>query len=104
MIKKILYQLPRGLSVLFIAFISMFALDVFGQPQWFLALLIHLIPSFILTALTVIAWKNERVGGWIFVVVGFSLLVLFRLEMLILSGPVIVLGLLFLNRGRLKSL
>jgi len=78
--KKIPYWLPRVLSVLFIAFISVFALDVFGEPQWFLALLMHLIPSFILIILTAIAWKNERLGGFIFIAAGFLMLVSSRFE------------------------
>lgn len=104
MIEKILYWLPRLLSILFIAFISMFALDVFGEPQWFLALLIHLIPSFILIILTVIAWKNERLGGFIFIVIGFLLLISSRFESLIISIPVIILGVLFLSRKYLLKI
>jgi hypothetical protein len=64
--KKILYWIPRFLSILFIAFISLFALDVLGEPKWFLALLIHLIPSFILAFLTMIAWKYDLVGALVF--------------------------------------
>jgi hypothetical protein len=64
--KKVFYWLPRILSILFIAYISMFALDVFEQPQWLLALLIHLIPSFILVILTIIAWKYDLVGALVF--------------------------------------
>jgi cell division protein FtsW (lipid II flippase) len=61
--KKVFYWLPRILSILFIGFISLFALDVFGQPQWFLALLIHLIPSYVLIAVTIIAWKHDLIGA-----------------------------------------
>jgi hypothetical protein len=94
--KLLMSWLPRSLSILFIAFISVFALDVFGQPQWFLALLMHLIPSFILVILTVIAWKNSRLGGFIFIAVGILLLIFSRFEALIVSIPTIILGGLFL--------
>jgi len=96
--KKIFYWLPRVLAILFIAFISIFTLDVFGEPQWFLALLIHLIPSFILIILTIIAWKHEQLGGLLFIVGGVFMLVSSRFESLIISIPAIVIGMLFLGR------
>jgi len=62
--KKILKWLPRVLMIIFIAFISIFALDVFGEYSGFefiVALLMHLIPSFILIIILVIAWKKETI-------------------------------------------
>ncbi|MDD4785192.1 MAG: hypothetical protein PHH12_01935 [Candidatus Shapirobacteria bacterium] len=97
-LEKIFYWLPRILSVLFIVFISMFALDVFEEAKWFLALLIHLIPSFILIILTVIAWKNEKLGGMTLIIVGVFSLIYFRFESLIISIPIIVIGMLFWSR------
>ncbi len=102
--KKVIYWLPRILSILFIAFISIFALDVFGQPQWFLALCMHLIPSFILIILTAIAWKHEQLGGFIFVAIGIFMLISSRFESLIISIPVVVLGALFLSRKYLSKI
>jgi uncharacterized membrane protein YccC len=101
-LSKLLYWLPRVLSILFIVFVSLFALDVFGEPQWFLVLLMHLIPSFILIILTVVAWKFEMIGGIIFVVAGFLFLISSRFESLVISIPVIIIGLLFLM-GSKKS-
>ena len=97
-LSKLLYWLPRILAICFIVFISLFALDVFDQPQWFLALVIHLIPSFILIAVTVLAWKNEMIGGLIFVLFGILLLFFTRFESMIISLPIIVIGALFLSR------
>jgi hypothetical protein len=91
--KQLLHWLPRILSVLFIAFISLFALDVFDQPQWFMALIIHLTPSFVLIAVTAIAWRNRLVGGLLFLVAGFFLS---NFESLIVSAPAFVIGALFL--------
>ena len=102
-LSKVLYWLPRVLSILFIAFVSIFALDVFGQPQWFLSLVMHLIPSFILIILTVVAWKFKMIGGIIFVAAGFIFLISSRFESLIVSLPVIIIGVLFLL-GNKKSL
>ncbi len=93
-LKKLLYWLPRILSILFIAFISVFALDVFGEPQWFLGLLIHLIPSFILIFLTIIAWKHGQIGGFLFFVAGFVMIIFFR--SIIIAIPAFIIGVLYL--------
>jgi hypothetical protein len=100
---KIFYWLPRILSILFIAFISIFALDVFGQPQWFLALIIHLIPSFFLIFFTVIAWKFEKLGGILFIAIGIALLFITNFEGLILYIPAFVIGALYLYKGFLTA-
>jgi len=77
----------------------MFALDVFGEPQWLLALTIHLIPSYILIAITIVAWRNETVGGCLFLLGGVLLLVFTRLEALIIAIPAFIVGVLFLAKG-----
>lgn len=94
--KKFLYWLPRVLAILFIGFISLFALDVFTEPQWFLALIMHLIPSFVLIIATAIAWKHEFVGGWLFLGAGGILLYLSGFESWIVSSPAFLIGGLFL--------
>jgi len=95
-LKKSLYWLPRILAILFIAFVSIFALDVFNEPQWFLALFMHLIPSFILIILTIIAWKHEQLGGFIFIIIGSLMLISSHFESIIISVPAIVIGALFI--------
>lgn len=102
-VKRILYWLPRVLAIIFIMFISVFAFDVFGEPQWFLALLMHLIPSFIITLLTVIAWKHGIVGGWLFLATGLVMAMFFH--SMIIATPAIVIGVLFLmeNHGGVNS-
>ena len=73
---KILHWTPRIFCILAILFVSLFALDAFepGQTIWrqIGAFLIHLIPSFILTAMLVVAWKWELVGGIIFIAIGIG--------------------------------
>lgn len=100
--KKILHWVPRILAILFIMFISVFALDVFKEPQWFFALLIHLIPSFILIALTAIAWKHEQIGGNLFAAVGFFSIFFFHGQSIIISLPIIVIGLTFIGSDYLS--
>ncbi len=99
---KFLYWPPRVLAILFIVFVSLFALDVFGEPQWFLALIIHLVPSYILIIVTVIAWKYDRVGGLLFFLAGIFLLILSDFKSLIISLPAFVIGILFLASKPLK--
>ncbi len=73
-LEKLFYWLPRILSIVFIVFISIFALDVFSEQLGFdviLPLLIHLLPSFVLLIITIVAWKYELVGTFIFL--GFAL-------------------------------
>jgi hypothetical protein len=75
---KIVHWIPRVLCILAILFISMFALDSFSSHltiwQQIGGFLIHLIPTYILVALLVIAWKWELIGGILFILlgVGFS--------------------------------
>ena len=73
----VFHWLPRIICILAILFISMFALDAFapGLTIWqqIGAFLMHLIPSFILIALLVVAWKWELIGGIIFIIIGLVL-------------------------------
>src|SRR5262249_53398337 len=65
--KRLLFWTPRVLCLLFAAFISLFALDVFGESRGFwqtaLALAMHLIPTFILLAVLALSWRWEWIGG-----------------------------------------
>ncbi len=103
---KFLYWLPRVLAVIFIIFISLFSLDVFQEDYGFwetiLGFLIHLIPSLLLAAALLIAWKRERIGGLIFLLLGFWYLLMTydkdfpSLSHLIITGPPFLIGILFL--------
>ena len=79
--KNLLYWTPRVLVILFTAFISLFALDVFMEGYTFLetliALFMHLIPTFLLIIVLIIAWRWERVGGLLFIGLGLLFLVWF---------------------------
>lgn len=64
------------LCILAILFISMFALDSFAPHltiwQQIGRFLIHLIPTYILVALLIIAWKWELIGGILFILLGIG--------------------------------
>jgi hypothetical protein len=103
--KRLLFWTPRVLCLLFAAFISLFALDVFGENQglWntLLALLIHLIPTGILLLILAVTWRWEWVGGLLFPALGALYIIGFwgRFHWsayVILSGSLFLLGALFL--------
>lgn len=110
---KYLYWAPRVLAILFIMFISIFALDVFGEGYGFLELLValfmHLIPVFILAAVLLIAWRWEKIGGIIFILLGLLFTFFFHtyrdlIGFLIISGPVFLIGVLFLiSKAKIKK-
>lgn len=92
------------------AFISVFALDVFEEGasagEIVLGLLIHLIPTFILVAALVVAWKRERVGAWVFLACGVAMAAIGRFELaalLMIALPLIVIGALFLLQAQRKA-
>lgn len=74
---KTYYWLPRLLCITAILFISIFALDAFSPELTFWqqidGFFIHLIPSFILLSLLILAWKRELIGGIIFLIIGIGL-------------------------------
>lgn len=92
----VLRWISRTLAIMFIVFVSLFAFDVFGQETWFVALLIHLIPTFILIIITIIAWKKEFFGGLLFIVVGLVFVFMSNFQGEVLYVPAILVGLLFL--------
>ena len=102
--KRWLYWLPRVLSIVFALFISLLALDVFGEGYNFwetlVALFMHLIPTFILVAVLAIAWRWERVGAALFLALAIIYLVLTDGRMLTIPIPLIVVSLLFLVSWR----
>jgi len=60
--------------MLYIAFLSMFALDVFSEEHGFwrilAALSIHLIPSFVLIVGLILAWRWEWIGAALYAAAG----------------------------------
>lgn len=94
---KTLVWIARILAILLIAFFSIFAMDVIGEPGLFISLIMHLIPSFILIFITVLAWKNERLGGWLFILAAVAMALFFG--SVIIPIPALVIGLLLLAAG-----
>ena len=81
-LKQWIYWAPRVLSILFAAFISLFALDIFGAGygvwETILGLFIHLVPVYILVGGLLLAWRRPWVGAVLY----FGLAILY----VVLSG------------------
>ncbi|HUU28898.1 MAG TPA: hypothetical protein VM123_13890 [archaeon] len=104
-VKRLLFWTPRVLCILFAIFVSLFALDVFSEGYGFwktiLALLIHLIPTYIIIIVLIFSWRWEWVGGILFTALGafYIFWVWGRftwLTYLVMSGPLFLVGVLFL--------
>jgi hypothetical protein len=108
--RRALFWAPRALSIMFIAFLSLFALDVFdaGYGFWktLLALTLHIIPTFVLIAVLVLAWRWEWIGATVYAAAGmlYVIWVLPRpippamklVWILTIAGPAFVIAALFL--------
>jgi len=110
--KSIVRWTPRILGVLFAAFLSIFALDVFEEARGFwptaLALLMHLIPTAVLLLIVAVSWRWEWVGGVLFPALGVFYLVNFwgRFHWsayALIAGPLFLVGALFLFSWRQRK-
>jgi hypothetical protein len=118
---QILHWLPRILCILSILFVSIFALYAFNPEntigEQIGDFLMHMIPSFVLTIILVLAWKWEKLGGILFTIIGVGLspFVFFhnyRMNesiwlslsiILVVTIPFAVIGVLFLMSHRMKQ-
>jgi hypothetical protein len=110
--KRVLFWTPRVLSIIFIAFLSIFALDVFDGKhslwQMVLAFIIHEIPVFVLIAALILAWRWEWIGTALYAALGLlhTVWLMFiqhhippvarPIAMLTIDGPAFVIAGLFL--------
>lgn len=102
-LKKVFCWAPRVLALTFVAFLSLFAFDVFEGPfhaMMIVGFLIHLLPSLALLALAIVAWRFPIVGAIAFI--GFALLYIFLAGFdkpwswyTLVSGPAMIIGILY---------
>ena len=109
---KLLYWTPRILSIVFIMFSSLFALDVFDEVtsigEIIINLFMHLIPQFILIIILVITWRREWIGGILFSVFGLLYIGLNWgrfpwMTYTIVAGPLIIIGIFFLLNWKYRT-
>ena len=92
------------LSILLVVFISLFALDVFEQENWLLALIMHLIPTFVVILLTLISWKKELWGGILWLILGIFFMIMSPRAWIIYVPAMVIGGLnLWLTRREKKK-
>ena len=109
---RLLLWAPRVLGLAVAGFLSLFALDVFSEGGnlrgLLLGFVIHLIPTWILLATVVLAWRRPWIGGVVFVglAAAYALTTLGRPDwILVISGPLLLVGLLyFLSWRRLAAM
>ena len=102
--RRLLFWTPRAICIVFAISLSLFALDVFREGHGFgktlLALLIHLVPAFIVLVVLAIAWRWEWIGA-----AGFAGLAIWYAKgnwrrhpdwVVIIAGPLLVIAILFL--------
>ena len=101
---RLLLWSPRILGTLVSVLLGMFALDAFGPEKPILEAVpdffIHLIPALTVLGLVVLSWRREWVGG----LACIALAVLYALSVgsrhadwvLLISGPLLIVGALFL--------
>ncbi len=115
---ELLYWAPRALCIMFALFTSIFALDVFEGDRGFLetglALIMHLIPTFLIVILLVISWRREWIGGYLFIVLAAAYVLMSWGQpfarwwvLILMAGPPVLTGVLFLinwyKRGVLRG-
>jgi len=101
--KKILYYLPRVLSILIVSFFAVFILEGFGPDFGWQDSVMHGILALVVLMITFIAWKWPKIGGWIFIILGMRFLLgIFTRDWwsgLIVGGVPLITGILFLIQG-----
>jgi hypothetical protein len=110
--RRILYWSPRLLCILFALFLAVFALDVSAMrlTLWERvgALTLHLLPSLVVLAGLALIWRREWIGGLLFPLLGIAYLIagwgrFHWSAYAIISGPLILVGILFLVNWRLRA-
>ena len=94
---------PRVAGIVISLFLSLFALDAFGQAKGVIASLpgfaLHLIPAFLVLAIVVLAWRRPLWGAVAFLALAtlYAAATLRRPDwILAIGGPLAIAGLLYL--------
>ena len=98
--KRLLFWSPRVLCIFFALFLGLFALDVFNEGYGFgetiLALLIHLIPTYLVIIALAVAWRWEWAGSILFIALAVFYLASSGGGSWVIFGPLFLLAVLFL--------
>lgn len=98
---------PRILGIAVAVFLSLFALDALrpGTPlaQALPDFAMHLVPAAVVLAVVALSWRRPWIGGVAFVLLAavYAVTARFRLDwILAISGPLLIVGVLFLLSWR----
>jgi len=109
---KVIYWLPRIISILFIAFLVLFSFDIFSMTgstgEKIKGLLISNIPVIILAIILLIAWAREYIGGILFAIAAIFFTLFFKtyesIEIfMLISFPLFLVAFLFISDGYNKK-
>ena len=97
---KTIYFATRGFAILFILLTVLFVFDL-GKFSW-LGLLMHLLPTLVLVIILAISWVQEKIGGILWILAALAYVIIAWgdvdwLAYLLMAGPAIVIGCLFLG-------
>ncbi len=108
--ERILFWTPRVLIIIFALFLAIFSLDVFDSASSFaqiaIGLFMHNLPSIVLLLILIISWRNDLVGGIIFLALGVLCVIGTIVSLLIIPlgkiNPLLIIGsIIFLLIGTL---
>jgi hypothetical protein len=103
-VKINLLKIARTLAIAYIAFISLFSLDIFGQGYSFwetiIGLFMHLLPSFALILVLIISWKKPLTGGVLFFLIALAFTFAFRTysqvsTFVLISAPLYIISVVY---------
>ena len=101
-LSRVLYWSPRILGLVFVAFLAMFALDVFTEyqspAQVLGAFALNLLPAVLMLGVLIVAWKYELAGAALLALAGIGYAVRASTHpswILVIAGPLFLLAALF---------
>jgi len=101
--RTLLLWSPRILAILLCAFLSLFALDAFGNGKTLGGALpdfaVHVTPVLVLLAIVGVSWRWEWVGGLVFtgLAAGYAYVARDHVSwVLCISAPLLIVGVLYL--------
>lgn len=109
--EKILYWTPRIIGIIFTLFMMLFGFDMIGQyTGWelIIATIMDMTPAILTLGVLFIAWRWPRIGGLIYIALGFTYIFMMRFDAdiipyLIIVLPLWITGLLFWREAIKKN-
>ena len=103
--KSTLYWFPRILAIIVILIMLLFSFDSFegSEPlaRKLLGFFMHNIPVLVLTAILIVAWSREMIGGMLFIMASLAGTIFFRIfsgnfGAVIIVIPIMLTGIMFI--------